>query len=215
VSTLPVEVLGAQAMNAITLRAINQVLEGDRRGAFFMAIMDGFNEIGRDDERMHALIDQLAQSGATLTPTLHVLARPLGLAYIGPDPIGDFDDTSQWTAEQLERARQGFGVALSYVAAMHQAGVTLAVGTDAVEPGKSVLSEMLLLHRAGIPMAEVLQIATLGSAEVIKRSDSYGTVEPGKKAHLVIFDESPLDHPEALLGGKIVIKDGRLFHEGE
>lgn len=210
-STLPVEVLGSRTMNAITLTAINQVLEGDRRGAFFMAVMEGFNQIGEEDERMLSLIDTLARSGATLTPTLHVLARPLGLTYMDRDPIGDFDDTSNWTAGQMERARRGFRVALSYVAALHEAGVKLAVGSDTVEPGRSVLSELLLLHDAGIPMAEVLQIATLGSAEVIELSHSYGSIEPGKKAHLVIFDESPLVSPEALLGGKTVIKDGGIW----
>ena len=114
----------------------------------------------------------------------------------------------------MERARRGFGVALSYVAAMHKGGVKLAIGSDAVEPGKSVLSEILLLHDAGIPMATVLQIATLGSAEAIELSDFYGSIEPGKKAHFVLFDESPLDDPKALLGGKTVIKDGALIPKG-
>jgi len=41
---------------------------------------------------------------------------------------------------------------------------------------------MILLQRAGIPMAEVLCIATRGGARVMEREDDYGTVEPGRKA---------------------------------
>jgi imidazolonepropionase-like amidohydrolase len=99
----------------------------------------------------------------------------------------------------------------SYVAHMHETGVQLAIGTDSANPGAAVLSEMLLLHRTGIPMNEVLKIATYGSARVLVLTGRYGSIEPGKKAHFVIFDQSPLEDPEALLGGKTVIKDGVVW----
>jgi imidazolonepropionase-like amidohydrolase len=63
-------------------------------------------------------------------------------------------------------------------------------------------------------MADVLRIGTLGSARVIERSDIYGTIEPGKRADFILFERSPLDDPEALLGGKTVIKDG-VVYEGK
>jgi imidazolonepropionase-like amidohydrolase len=71
-----------------------------------------------------------------------------------------------------------------------------------------VLSEIILPYRAGIPMADVLAMATPGGARVLERESDYGTVEPGRKAHLVIFDRNPLEDPEAVLAGKTVIKDG-------
>jgi len=212
-ATLGVEVLGGATVDTITLHAINQILGGDMRGAWFMATLDGFNRIGENDERMLALIDRLSAAGATVTPTIHVVARPLGLTYLDRRPIGDFDDTSGWTAEQMARARRGYDVLASYVLAMHRTGVQLALGTDAVDPGMASLSELLLLHDAGIPIAEVLRIGTLGSAEVIELSDRYGTIEPGKRAHFILFDRNPLDDPQALLGGKTVIKDGVVWGE--
>ncbi|MDX1661334.1 MAG: MBL fold metallo-hydrolase [Gemmatimonadota bacterium] len=33
-------------------------------------------------------------------------------------------------------------------------------------------------------------------------------VEPGMRAHLVVFDADPLEDPRAIIGGKVVIKDG-------
>lgn len=211
-STLPVQRLGPDVVNRITMGAINEILGGDRRGAFFMAVMEAFNEIGEGDVEMLALIRRMAEKEATLTPTLHVLARPLGLTYLDPDPVGLFDDTSSWTPEQLERARAGFRVALSYVAALNEAGVAMAVGTDTVDPGASVLSELLLLHEAGIPMAQVLKMATLGTAEVLEQEEEYGSIEVGRRAHLLLFEENPLDDPRGLLARKTIVKDGRI-HE--
>ncbi len=209
--TLAPEVLGGEAAQAIILRSIHEILEGDTRGAFFMATAEQFNEIGEENEIMTALIRRLSKSRATVTPTLHAIAKPLGLTVIDSPPIGDFDDTSAWAGEDLERARRGYAVMASYVALMHREGVQLAIGSDTVDPGMAVLSEMLLLHDAGLSMASVLQIATYGSAKVMEISSRFGSIEPGKRAHFVIFDESPLKSPEALLGGKTVIKDGIVW----
>lgn len=51
----------------------------------------------------------------------------------------------------------GYRVMASYVKRLHDAGVPLNIGTDMPDPGKAVLSEMLLLHDAGIPMTDVFR----------------------------------------------------------
>lgn len=209
--TLGTEVLGGDVAEDVTIRAIHEILKGDRRGAFFMATAEQFNEIGEGNERMLALIRELSERGATVTPTVHVIAKPLGLTVGDSSPKGDFDDTSGWTPESLERARRGYDVMMSYVVAMHEQGVRLAIGSDTVDPGAAVISELLLLHEAGIPMRSVLQIATHGSAEVMELSDLFGSLEPGKRAHFIVFDESPLDDPGALMRGKTVVKDGVVW----
>jgi imidazolonepropionase-like amidohydrolase len=62
-------------------------------------------------------------------------------------------------------------------------------------------------------MADVLSIATLGGAQVMEREGDYGTIEPGRKSQLVIFDRNPLEDPEAVLAGKTVIKDGVVVRQ--
>ena len=176
-----------------------------------MATLEGFNRIGRDNAGMLSLIDRLSAVNATVTPTIHVFAKPLGIAYTDSHPIGEFDDTTEWTDAQIERARQGYRIMETYVLAMHRAGVKLGLGTDTVDPGSTALSELLLLHDAGIAMEDVLAIGTLRSAELIGLSHLYGTIEPGKRANLVLLDQNPLDEPLALLGGKTVIKDGVVY----
>jgi imidazolonepropionase-like amidohydrolase len=60
-------------------------------------------------------------------------------------------------------------------------------------------------------MADALRAATLNSARAIGLEDQIGTVEPGKRAHLVLFDANPLERPEAVLGPKTVVKDGVVY----
>jgi predicted amidohydrolase YtcJ len=210
---LGAEVLGDDELGAIAIQTVNETLRGDARATWVMATLDGFNRIGERDGRMLSLVRRLSEAGAAVTPTLHVLAKPLGIAYVDAPPMGDFDDTTDWIREQVERARRGYEIMASYVAAMHRAGIQLALGTDTVEPGAAALSELRLLRDVGIPMADVLRIGTLGSARVIERPDVYRTIEPGKRADFILFERSPLDDAEALLGGKTVIKDG-VVHEG-
>lgn len=182
---------------------------GDRqRGRFYLGVMEYFNVLGPDDPRMERLIGRLAETESTVVPTLHLFAQRIGLASFESRRLGEFDDLSSLAPEQLERARNGYRILAGYVGHMHEAGVPLAVGTDWIDPGRAVLSEVRLLHDAGIPMAEALRIATLGGAEALGIADEIGAVEPGKKANLVIFDDDPLDAPGALFGNRTVIKDG-------
>ena len=209
--TLAVSALSQAELVEVWQRTQTKILDGDPRGAFFMAVMERFNELGEEAPRMNAVIDALAEAGATVTPTLHAIAGPLGLSSFSPPPPSDFADTSGWTDEQRARAHRGYRIFASYVRRLHESGVMLALGTDTPEPGRSALAEMLLLHGAGISMPDTLRIATLNSALALGLEAHYGTVEPGRRAHFVLFDENPLDRPAALLSGKTVIKDGVVY----
>ncbi|MGH7677684.1 MAG: amidohydrolase family protein [Gemmatimonadaceae bacterium] len=176
--------------------------------AFWWAALEMFNAIGADNQQVRTLIADIARSGATMTPTLHIFAQRVGVAQFKTLTKGTFDDDGKWTPQARARARQGYESFARYVRDLHRAGVPLAIGTDTFDPGAAALSEMLLLHQAGIPMADVLRIATLGGAQVMEREKDYGRIAPGRKAHFVLFDASPLLRPRALVGGKTVIKDG-------
>lgn len=178
--------------------------------ALYMNVAEIFNYLGPNNARILALIDNFKRSNSSLTPTLHVFAQRYGLTYFTSAPGDSTEDTSVWTRQQRERSVAGYRIMASYVKRMYDAGIRLNVGTDAQEPGRAALSEMLLLHEAGIPMTEVFRIATINSAEDIGHAAEYGTVEAGKRANLVLFDGDPLGRPLDLLGGKTVIKDGRL-----
>lgn len=208
--TLAAEALPEDKVGEVWDRA-SELLNGDRSALFHMGVLETFNELGRGNPRMTSLIEDLADAGATVTPTVHVFAHPLGLTHFERTTSDDFSDTSGWSEEQMARARRGYEVLESYVRRLHESGVALSLGTDMPQPGRAALSELLLLHRTGIPMADMLRIATLNSARALGLEEQYGTVEPGKHAHFVLFDENPLENPNALLSGKTVIKGGVVY----
>jgi predicted amidohydrolase YtcJ len=209
--TLGVGVLSREEFARVWAEEVPAVY-GDRQGArFYLGALEVFNHLGPDDPRMIRLIDRLAKLDATVDPTLHIFAQRVGLASFATPPMATFDDDSGLTARQLEHARAGYRILAGYVKRLHAAGVRLAIGSDWIEPGRVCLSEMVLLHDAGIPMPEVLAIATLGGATAIGADDVTGTIEPGKRANLVLWDRSPLEDAAHVWAAKTVIKNGRVF----
>jgi hypothetical protein len=194
-------------------RSARQLLGQTDDGLFYVGVMEYFNHLGRGNEAVHGLIDRLGVTGSTVVPTLHLFAQRFGLTYFTTPSVGAFDRTEGLSSQQLERSVAGYRILADYVKQMYDRGIRLAIGTDWMDPGKAVLSEMLLLHELGIPMVEVLRIATLNGAEAMSIDDSVGSVEVGKRANLVLLDYEVLDEPDLLLAEKLVIKDGRIWND--
>ena len=209
--------IGTQVMSADEVQRAwgrtREELGANPPAGFYWGVLEHFNMLGPSDRRVDDLIAELAKAGATVTPTLHIFAQRAGVAPYTTKSLGTFDRSEAWTPAQRARARRGYDLLAGYVRRMHEAGVPLAVGTDWLDPGRAALSEMILLNRAGIPMANVLAIATLGGARVLERESDYGAVEPGRRAQLVIFDRNPLEDAEAVLAGRTVIKDGAVIRD--
>lgn len=183
--------------------------------ALYMNVPELWNYLGPTNPRVLALLARIKAVDASVTPTLHVFAQRLGLAYFQSAPRDSTENTAVWTAEQRARAIAGYKVMASYVKRMYEAGIRLDLGTDAHDPGKAALSEMLLLHDAGIPMTAVFRIATLDTAEDIGHGWEYGSIDVGKRADLILFDGDPLTRPADLVGTKTVIKDGVVWSNGQ
>lgn len=210
VHTLAISVMSREELAAFYqgVPATLGVTSPQSPGFFYQLIPEFWNHLGPSDPRLLASLTKLSADSVILTPTLHVFAGPLGLAYFPVRSWRPQDDASGLTPQQRERAIAGYRIMASYVKRMHDSGTRLAVGTDALDPGKAVLSEMLLLHDAGIPMADVFQIATLNSAIGIGQGKKYGSIVVGKRADMILFERSPLSDAQNLIGKKLVIKDG-------
>jgi len=190
--------------------AARRLLEGNEDGLFYVGIMEMFNRLGPDHPAMNALIDRLAATHSTVVPTLHIFAQRFGLTWFTTPSVGAFDHTEYLSGAQRERAIAGYRILAGYVRRMHEKGIQLATGSDWKDPGKAILSEMLLLHDLGIPMKEVFRIASLEGAEALGVADRMGTLEVGKQADLVLLDARVLEEPAALLAEKVVIMRGRV-----
>ncbi len=78
---------------------------------------------------------------------------------------------------------------------LHEAGIPIAVSTDAGNPGTlhgiSIFDEMEAMQRAGIPATDIIIMATKNGAKAMERFDDFGTLEKGKMADLIILDDDP------------------------
>jgi imidazolonepropionase-like amidohydrolase len=108
------------------------------------------------------------------------------------------------------RYRASYGRMVEIVGALHRAGVRLVPGTDGLA-GFALHREFELWVRAGIPPADVLYAATLGSARVTKRDDRLGTVAAGKLADLVLVDGDPTRNISDIRRTRLVVKDGVVY----
>ncbi|MBI1944072.1 MAG: amidohydrolase family protein [Deltaproteobacteria bacterium] len=99
------------------------------------------------------------------------------------------------------------------VARLREAGTRIAVGTDGHGSTASfpaaIHEEMRRLVEAGIPPAEVLLGATLWSAQLVDPTPSFGTVEVGKDADLLLVEGNPLEDIGATANIVEVIARGR------
>lgn len=172
-----------------------------------------FNFIGAEDPSIKRLIEFLSNHSVSVTPTIHLYAHPIGRTYDDLNLLLHKEDQLPWTQDQFDRAKLGYDQLAGLVYALYVNNIRLNTGSDTYEPGKAILSEMLLLNELGIPMSEVLKIASLNSAQTMGMESHYGSIEVGKKAHLILFDNSPLSDPLNLLSKKTVIKDGVIWNE--
>ena len=119
----------------------------------------------------------------------------------------------------IERATRAAASMFECTAAAAEAGVKIAMGTDAGGPGvtHSMVAlelELMLASGACRSPAAVLQSATAEAAKVLGLQDEIGTLEAGKLADLIALDDDPLADLAAFRHVHLVMKDGRIEHRG-
>jgi imidazolonepropionase-like amidohydrolase len=112
------------------------------------------------------------------------------------------------------RYRGAFESMLGMLAELHRAGITLVAGTDATA-GYYLHRELELYVQAGLPAPEVLRIATLGAASVMKREQELGSIAAGKLADLIVVDGDPTTRINDIRRVELVIKDGTTFRSAD
>jgi hypothetical protein len=119
--------------------------------------------------------------------------------------------------EQYAGRRALFQRLLGLVGEMQRAGVGILAGTDpparGVFPGFSLHDELALLVQAGLTPMEALQAATRNPAKFLGKLDSFGTIEKGKIADLVLLEANPLEDirntrrvAAVVIGGRLILK---------
>jgi hypothetical protein len=121
--------------------------------------------------------------------------------------------TSDWTKADYARGHALWPRVLDLVRTYQRRGVRLAAGSDLpnpwVVPGAGFHRELELLVESGIPVAEVLSIATRNGAAALGLDA--GTVEPGRRADLVVLEENPLADIRNTRRIRLVVRGGRAW----
>jgi imidazolonepropionase-like amidohydrolase len=127
--------------------------------------------------------------------------------------------TRDWTAEEFDRAQAAWPKMLALIARMRRESVPLTTGSDLaspwVIPGVALHQELALLVSAAISPNEVLRMATRNGAEALGLLGESGTVEPGKRADLVVLEADPLRDIRNTTRIRYVVLGGRIFRPDE
>jgi imidazolonepropionase-like amidohydrolase len=113
--------------------------------------------------------------------------------------------------DQAKLFQAAFARELKVIEALHRGGVTLVTGTDARIPAYELYRELELFVRAGFTPMEAIQAATIVPARAMRLDGGVGTVEPGKRADLILLDRNPLEDISNIRTVKTVILHGRIY----
>ena len=200
----------------VTLKKGRQTVEHTEQffNAYFSKLENRF-----DESKIPYVVRLAKEAGVSVTATLSVyhaiglmagessyreLTRRPELAYV-PPPV-----RSQW-ASPNNRYKKAFKPAavpyllksLSFLKemtkALHEAGVSILLGTDASEdqpfmlPGFSIHDELQELVSAGLTPFEAVKAGTSNAARLLSPSEQFGTVSTGKRADLILVERNPLE----------------------
>ena len=120
---------------------------------------------------------------------------------------------SETVAARGQRAEERRAIMAANLKAVHDAGIPVAMGTDAGNPltlhGPSVHAEMEAMQAAGLGPAQVLHAATRGGALAMRRAD-LGKIEAGAAADLLVLSADPTVSIRNMRSLVYVVRGGRL-----
>ncbi|MDQ3749739.1 MAG: amidohydrolase family protein [Acidobacteriota bacterium] len=213
-----------QHTNFLFLNFLFDDVKDTRTPARFTAVADRAATIDLNSERVRSFVKLLKDKKIVVDPTVSIFEgmftdRP-GTISTGFAPIADrlppqvrrgFLDGGLPVPEgKDERYRDSAKALLRMVKMLYDAGVPIVAGTDSMA-GFALHRELELYNEAGIPANEVLKLATIGAARVMKRDGELGSIAPGKLADLILVDGNPATRISDIRRISLVVKDGNIY----
>src|SRR5262245_39137596 len=184
------------------------VPEGTNPGLFGYGLLDYL-----DESRLAALAAATRSAGAWNAPTLVLIENRFTAET--PEQVGERPEmrylpapvVKQWVdaaraglkeagPDAAERGRRFVALRRRIVRALRDAGAGLLLGADTPQvfnvPGFATIQELEALVAAGLTPYQALEAGTRNPALALGLEASFGTVEAGKRADLVLLDADPL-----------------------
>ena len=215
-----------QHINFLFLNFFFDQVQDTRTPARFTTVAQHGAELDLSSPRVRGFIDLLRQHHIVCDPTVadfeaKFLSRPGVMAPTYAPMVDRLSLPDQRAtkggAEGLPvppgmdaRYRESFERMVQMIGVLYRSGVTIVAGTD----GLAYIwlpREFELYVNAGIPPAEVLRLATLGAASVMKRDNEYGRIAPGYVSDLILVDGDPTIDISDIRKVRTVLRGDRLF----
>jgi imidazolonepropionase-like amidohydrolase len=164
-----------------------------------------------DEKKLAALVKRSKEAGVWIVPTsalwevlfnavpLETLQNYDELKYVPESAVNTWSKMYRDRAPKLpaEPVKNIMENRKRILAALHKGGVKILMGTDAPQqfsvPGFSLHRELLRMRDAGMSNFDILKSGTVNVGEYFAKQDSFGTVEKGKRADLVLLTANPLE----------------------
>jgi len=180
-----------------------------RQGTIYvptLTVPDGYRQVSarrfERDRQPLACVDPATRVKALATDTV---ARAQRLSAAAVD-------------ERAARTARNLAQGLANLKRVHDAGIPVALGTDAGNPltlhGASVFMELEAMKAAGLAPRDVLISATR-TAAIASGLDSTGTVAAGSVADLVVLDADPLADVRNVRRIALVVRRGEIYTRRE
>jgi imidazolonepropionase-like amidohydrolase len=178
--------------------------------------IDGYGELLEadkgpvDPKKLAAIVKRSKDAGVWIVPTsalwevlfntipLETLRKYDELKYVPAGAVEQWSTAYNNRLNQMPReaAKNIIENRTRILRALHQGGVKILMGTDAPQqfsvPGFSLHRELLRMRDAGMSPYEILKSGTVNVGQYFAKQDSFGTIEPGKRADLVLLNANPL-----------------------
>jgi imidazolonepropionase-like amidohydrolase len=173
-------------------------------------------------DRWNAVMNELIDLDFTLVPTFNIYEANRDLMrarraewheeytlpslweFFQPSRVAHGSYWLDWGTEQEVLWRDNYRLWMAFVNEYKNRGGRVAAGSDSgfifQVYGFGFIRELELLREAGFHPLEVIRAATLKGAEILGMQQEIGSVEPGKKADLVLVSENPLQNLQVLYG---------------
>ncbi len=213
-----------QHLNFIVLNFLFPEVQETRNRDRFIKVAEHAHDFPPDKPEVGEFIQFLKQHHTVLDPTISVFealfcgdpsAITPGLEQIVPRFPPQVRRAMLSGALEVPKDREAayheaFPSMLRLLKAIHDAGVTIIPGTDALA-GYTLHHELELYVQAGIAPAEVLQMATWTPALVMGVNKDRGVIAPGKLADMILVDGDPTKNIRDINNITTVIKDGKVY----